>query len=141
MNTVWNPDLGVTDHVTPNASNIQKQDSTSCAANVLTANDNEASVLHSGNSCFTIGKSQVLLNDILHILDIKKKLLSVKKLCADNNFSITFDASNVSFKDRKSNDVVLIGGVVRGLYQLQIEDNKIPSINLGIKAPQSIWHA
>lgn len=125
----------------PHASDIQKQDSTPSAANILTANGNGVSISNSGNSCFSVGQSQILLNDILHVPAIKKKLLSVKKLCDDNNFSVTFDSSNVSVKDRKTNEVVLTGGVAGGLYQLHITNTKVPSINLGIKAPLAIWHA
>lgn len=58
------------------------------------------------------------MTNILHVPEIKKKLLSVKKLCDDNNIIVSFDLSSVSIKDRTTSENMLIGGVVDGLYQL-----------------------
>lgn len=80
------------------------------------------------------------MNNILHVPTVKKNLLSVKKLCDDNNQSITFDSSSVSIKDRATNMELIAGGVAEGLYQLENGDNLL-SINLGVKAPISVWHA
>ena len=79
--------------------------------NIITANGNGVSVSNTGHIHFSVGQKQILLKDILHVPAIKKKLLSVKKLCQDNNFSATFDNSTVSVKDRKIDKVVIVGGV------------------------------
>lgn len=125
INSVWYPDSGATDHVSPQSSDIQKKDSTPSAANILTANiltanGNGASVSHFSNSYYLVGKNQLVLKDILHVRGIKKKLLSVRKLCEDNDFSVTFNKSDVYIKDCKIDDVVLAGEVADGLYQIQI---------------------
>lgn len=140
-NVVWCPDSRATNHVTPTASDIQNKDATTSTTNILTANGNEVSILHSGKSCFSVGDSQIVLNDILHVPGVKKKLSLVKKFFDDNNFFVTFDSSHVFVNDCSSSEVVLTGGVAGDLYQLQFKNKKVPTINLGIKAQLSTWHA
>lgn len=122
-------------------SGIHLHDPVPSAPGVQIANGNQIPIMNSGSSKFSVGKSKLLLKNILHVFAVKKNLPSVKKLCDDNDFSITFDSSCVSVKDQKINENLIIGGVASGLYQLELGDETLPSINLGIKVPISSWHA
>lgn len=68
-------------------------------------------------------------------------MLSIKRLCDDNNITVTFDDSFVCFKDHKSHEEILTGGAANGLYQLDLGKKHSPNINLGVRAPLSIRHA
>lgn len=92
-------------------------------------------MLQYGNSSYQIANQNLLLNNILHLPEIKKNLLSVKKLCEDNNVSINFDSSVVHIKDQATNRDLLTGGITGGLYQLNLEEEKPPMTNLVSRVP------
>lgn len=94
-------------------------------------------MLKSGNSSYSLGNSNLLLTDILHVPEIEKNLLSVRKLCADNNILVTFDSSAVYIKDRATNKNLWTGGVAEGLYQLHLGDEESSKANLVTKVPIS----
>lgn len=110
VNAIWYLDPGATDHVIANTFDTQNRDFTPMASNGLIANGNKCSVLNSGSSSFSVANSQIRLNNILHVPDVKKNLLSVKKIYDENDFSVTFDSSSICIKDRKSNKVLLTEG-------------------------------
>lgn len=76
-NTIWYPDSGATDHVTANISDIQTRDPSPSASVILTANGNRVPILNSGNSSLSIGQSRLQLDNVLHVPEIKKILISV----------------------------------------------------------------
>lgn len=94
-NAVWYPDFGPTDHVTTNAVNIQKIDSSPSTLGILTANGNHVPPKHSGYSSFSVGGNVVKLDKILHVPDVKKNLISIKRMCCDNDLSIIFYSNSI----------------------------------------------
>lgn len=135
------PNSGATNHVTVDATDIQHMDLAPSADDILIANGNKLFVFNLGNSSICIGPNCLQLNNILHIPEVKKNLLLINKLCNDNNISVTFDNFTVCFKDRNTNKELLTRGVADGLYQLKLGDEHLLMVNLGVKAPFSIWHA
>lgn len=138
---MWYPVSGATNHVTGNSSDIQHQDSTPATSGVQIANGNEIPVLNSGSSEYTVGQSIVVLREILHVLYVRRNLMSIKRLRDDNCVFVKFDSSSVSVKDRRTNELLVSDDMADGLYKLEIGDKPLSSINLGVKVPTSIWHA
>lgn len=58
---------------------------------------------------------------------------------SDNAFSITFDDSSVSVKDRRTNRVVAVGAAVDGLYQLDLSGQHQSEANSLVNL--ELWHA
>lgn len=110
-------------------------------SSILTANGNQVPIKHSGNSSFSIGGNTIKLDKILHVPNVKKNLISVKQLCCDNDLSIIFYSSYVCLKERSTGRKVATDGVIDKLYHLNLEEDWLPSINLGVKAPFDICHA
>lgn len=119
---MWYPDSGVTNHVTTNVVNIHTLDSSPSTSGILTANGNRVSVENSGHSSFLVGRNILKLDKILHVPDVKKNLISVKRLCHDNDLSIVFYPDSVCLKERKMGRTVFIDGVKDDLYQLNLEE-------------------
>lgn len=55
-----------------------------------------------GHSKFPVSSKSILLKDILHMLEVKKNVLSVYKVCKDNNVSFAFNKNIVYVKDRET---------------------------------------
>lgn len=51
------------------------------------------------------------LNDMLHVPLATHNLLSINKLCNDNNLSLVFDSQKVEARDKATGEVVLKGRV------------------------------
>lgn len=140
-NAIWYLDSGATDHVTRNPSDIHLHGPVLVTPSVQITNGNQIPLMHSSSSKFSVGSSRLLLKNILHVPTMKRNLLSIKKLCDDNGLSVTFDSSCVFVKDWKTNEQLITRGVADGLYQLELGNKSLLSINLGIKVPVSTWHA
>jgi len=80
------------------------------------------SIKNTSNSSYRCKNKYLKLNGILHAPDVKKNLLSIRKLCSDNVVRVEFDDKIVSIKDRETDDVLLTRGIRDGLYHVNLED-------------------
>lgn len=122
-NTVWYPDSGTSDHVTGDPSSIQTTDNVQSAKSLTMANGKNVPISSSGSSNFIITDKTVAIKDILLAPTIAKNLLSVSKLCSDNDVSLRFDKHNVYLKDHQGSEV-MIGKENKGLYQVDLKNKK-----------------
>lgn len=81
-------------------------------------------------------KKSIKLKDVLTVSSSLKNLLSIKKLCDDNNVWVGFNYDKVQVQDRGSNKLLLEGG----LYKLPTMETKNLEV-LGVeKASMDLWH-
>lgn len=106
---------------------------------VLAANNTSMPISNTGNSRFYYGNNLLELHDVVHCPSISKNLLSINKLCSDNDFSVTFDDSSISIKDRHTHSVVATGRVVNRLYQLDLGNRRQSEANSVVNL--ELWHA
>lgn len=78
-NTAWYPDLGASDHVTGDLTNLQITDDV-VGKNIIVANGNHILILHSGDSNFLIAMPSLKLTDILHA-PVESRRWSMHKRC------------------------------------------------------------
>lgn len=69
---------------------------------VTAGNGNTLQIASIGNTILTNGKYSLNLNNILHVPDIAKNLVSVSKLAKDNNAFIEFHDNYCLVKDKGS---------------------------------------
>lgn len=109
---------------------------------ILVAGGSSLPITTFDNSIFVQGRNPQLikLNQVIHSPLITKNLLSIHKLCQDNDYSVSFDKSSVSVKDRRSNKLVAAGDAIKGLYCLDL-NKKSPEANSMVKGSLDLWHA
>uniref|UniRef100_A0A803NGE1 Retrovirus-related Pol polyprotein from transposon TNT 1-94 n=1 Tax=Cannabis sativa TaxID=3483 RepID=A0A803NGE1_CANSA len=122
ISTAWYLDNGATHHMTNDAENLTTATDYKGKAKVVVGNGSSLSIHHLGTSSVpTILPNQsLLLQDILHVPNVTKNLLSISKFTKDNNVTIEFDDLSCLIKDKKTSRVLLQGHLNDGLYKLKV---------------------
>ena len=83
----WYPDSGATNHITSAEDNLTMKQEFTGSEKVLLGNGMGLQISHIGCSFFSTPdhRKSLILDQLLHVPQITKNLLSVSKFCADNN--------------------------------------------------------
>ena len=120
----WYMDSGATSHVTSELGNLSIS-SDYKGKNKLCVGDVKAlTISHVGSSLLSSKTQPLLLNNILHVPQITKNLISVSKFTRDNDVIIEFFSDGYLIKDKTTRQVLLKGTLKRGLYQLDTSQIK-----------------
>ena len=85
---------------------------------------------HIGHSLFTNSNRTFVLNNLLHVPNITKNLISVSQFAQDNNVYFEFHPFYCLVKDQVSGKVLLQRTLNQGLCQFHLsKHSKIPSHN------------
>lgn len=138
----WLPDTGSTNHVTPDLSSFDGYDSYYGEDNLHVGNGTGLPILHIGSSSFYSPNKTFSLNNILHVPDIKQKLLSVQKFCHDNHVFFEFHSTFFYVKDKSTRITLLTCPSVNGLYSFSLPRVKpVPKVAFSTsRASSSTWH-
>ena len=79
-------------------------------------NGNGLEISHIGSFVFQAENSKFLVNDILHVPKITKKLFFVQRFTQDNRVVFEFQPSYCSVKDTKSGQELIRGKAKDGLH-------------------------
>ncbi|KAI4387440.1 hypothetical protein MLD38_005274 [Melastoma candidum] len=114
----WLIDSGATHHVTTNIANLHNVATYQGPSTVKLGNGSHADILHTGDR--SLGSESGVLNlfNILHTPAISQNLISVSKLCRDNNVFVEFHPDVCFVKDKSTNQILLQGTMHQGLYTL-----------------------
>jgi transposase InsO family protein len=139
----WLTDTGATDHITANANNLSPQAPYQGQEQVSVGNGQNLPIQNIGNSQLHTKYYQFQLKNVLHVPRIASNLLSVHKLCLDNNCSCYFDAKKFSIQDLPTGRILYKGLSNNGVYPIQ-SPMFIPAANKTACAAHSIssdkWH-
>lgn len=122
----WFLDSGATHHMTNEAQNFSNKQDYKEESKVLIGNGSALLITHIGSN-FIYSSSvndHLILNDILHIPNINKNLLSISQFTNYNNVTLEFDSTCCVVKDKKTRQVLLRGTLLNGLYQLHVLHSK-----------------
>jgi uncharacterized membrane protein YgcG len=114
----WYVDTGATDHITHDLDRLTTKERYTGGDQVHVASGSGLSITHVGNSLVTGLDRPLYLKHILHVPQINKHLLSVRKLVLDNNAFVEFHPNCFFVKDRITKTILLRGGCKHGLYTL-----------------------
>jgi hypothetical protein len=89
-------DTGATDHITVNPTNFTTQAPYIGSDQVAVGNGQNLPINTISNTLLHTQTHKFCLNDVLHVLKIASNLLSIHKLCHDNNRSCYFDSHKFS---------------------------------------------
>nr|KYP45414.1 Retrovirus-related Pol polyprotein from transposon TNT 1-94 [Cajanus cajan] len=114
----WYPDSGATNHLTPDLNNLGSRTTTIGQDKIHMGNGQAIGINHTGTSMFHTRMSPkvFILKDLLHVPHITKNLLSVSKLCRDNEVYLEFHINHCFVKSQDSKEILLQGNLKNGLY-------------------------
>jgi histone deacetylase 1/2 len=105
---------------------------------VHTANGSGMRISNTGQSSIPTHTSTPLyLKNVLHVPEVTRSLLSVKKLTRDNNVFVEFHPDDVFVKDRDSREVVLSGRSQGELYPIGAPPLQVFS---SVRVSSAKWH-
>lgn len=135
VNALWNPDTTATGHVSSTLNMLHQSKSTKNHPGIIVVNG------ATGNSKFLKQGKEICVNDIAIVSSISRNLLSVYRLCNDNNISYWFDQNSVAIVDLQTKKVLARGGVSGGMYELNLESSeKKHEANAVDSVPMTLWH-
>ncbi|KAG6666675.1 hypothetical protein CIPAW_01G048700 [Carya illinoinensis] len=101
-NTSWHLDIGATDHMIANEGILHSLTPYQGHDGIMVGNGKVLPITHVGQAIVGSSNSQLLLNDVLVVPEIKKNLLSVSKLTTAYPLQFEFDGTGFVLKDRET---------------------------------------
>jgi hypothetical protein len=137
-------DSGATDHITSELEKLTARNKYNGDEQVHAANGTCMEIHHVGHSILCSPTRNIHLNNILHVPNAHKNMLSVNRLAKDNNAFLEFHPNHFSIKEQAMRITLLTGRCEDGLYPLKLSSSNQASTNkqaLGVVKPSvSLWH-
>ena len=89
----WYPDSGATSHLTNDPEGVDVPAIYSGNEQVMVGNGQSLSISHTSSLSTLVPQSSLFLSNVLVVLGIKKKLISISQLTKDNNCCVIFSPS------------------------------------------------
>jgi histone deacetylase 1/2 len=115
----WYNDTGATDHITSDLDRLTLREKYTGGDTVQVGNGASLRILHTGSCSLHTDTRPLALNNVLHVPNISKHLLSVHKLSRDNNVFFEFHPWSYFIKDRATRQLLLEGKCESGLYPIK----------------------
>ena len=112
----WYMDTRATYHLTLNFNNLNAHTPFASLDKVVIGNGNCLNISNIGYS--TILSVSQSLKNILHVPQLTTNLISVNRLCINNNVTMEFFTNGFVMKDQASKKALLQGNLNHGLYKL-----------------------
>ena len=110
-------DSGATHHFTPDLQMLSNKIPYQGCDQVTIGNGKQISISNTGSTFLNTPSTSLHLKHVLHTPEISHNLISVRRLCADNNVSVEFFPNCFVVKDLRSKQILLQGNLDRGLYK------------------------
>uniref|UniRef100_A0A2N9FEK0 Reverse transcriptase Ty1/copia-type domain-containing protein n=1 Tax=Fagus sylvatica TaxID=28930 RepID=A0A2N9FEK0_FAGSY len=115
---MWLTDPEATDHITSNLNNLTTQAPYTGSDQVEVGNSQNLPINTIGNAHIHTKTHKLCLNNVLHVPQIASNLVSIHKLCHDNNCSCYFDSHKFSVQDLPTRKVLYKGLSENGIYPI-----------------------
>ena len=123
----WLTDTGATNHLTANLNNLQGPATYKGTEQVSVGNGQSIPINNIGNGQLCTKFYNFRLQNLLHSPRISSNLLSVHKLCKENNCSCYFDSNKFLIQDLPSGKVLYKSFSKNGLYPIHTHSTS-PSV-------------
>ncbi|CAH9090193.1 unnamed protein product, partial [Cuscuta epithymum] len=104
---LWYPDSGASAHMTSSEGILSNKSPYSGTMSVSVANGIKLPIANIGDISLNTPTRPLSLKSVFHVPQIKFNLISIQKLCADNNCVAIFDKNSFFVKDKISGAVLL----------------------------------
>lgn len=118
VDTNWYIDSGATDHITSELDKLTVKDKYAGNDQVHTASGSGMDINHVGRTIIHTPTHKLYLNNVLHVSDTKKNLISAYRLMLDNHAFIELHPSFFLIKDQATKMPLLRGRCRAGLCPL-----------------------
>ena len=144
----WLTDTGATDNLTANMTNLNTHTPYKGTDQVAVDNGQSIPINNIGTSQLCTKFHNFRLQNLLHSSKISSNLLSIHKLCKDNNYACYFDSNKFIIQDLSSGKVLYKGLSENGLYPIHSNHSSVqtlaasPSMSafLSTKNKWQLWH-
>jgi histone deacetylase 1/2 len=138
---IWYTDTGATDHITGELDKLTMHDRYNGTDQIRTASGAGMDIKHVGNSVIHTPNRDLHLNNVLHVPQAAKNLVSVHRFTRDNQTFMEFHPDFFLVKDQATKKVLLRGKCRGGLYPLQhTSDPRKQALSI-TKPSTSRWHS
>jgi hypothetical protein len=114
----WYLDSGATDHITSELEKLTLHDHYNGADQIRVANGASMDMLHTGKSIILSSSRPLYLNQVIHVPNAHKQLVSIHRFTLDNNTFIELHPTFFLIKDTATKMVLLRGPCKGGLYPI-----------------------
>jgi len=137
----WYPDTGASAHMTPFDGNLVSKIPYHGSTKIMVADGTKLPVNQAGRCYIPTSSCPLCLNSVFHVPSLKQNLISIKRLCRDNNCQVLFDDTSVSIQDKTTGTVLLRVASNGDLYPIHIPSSS-PSLlgNFSVVQPAQVWH-
>jgi hypothetical protein len=141
----WYSDSGATHHITSDLANLNvRADEYHGPDQIRVGNGTSLPIKHIGSTQFSTPTTSFLLNNVLHVPQISKNLISVHKFTKDTNTSMAFRPSCFRVQALDSGKTLLCGPSKDGLYPFPLLPSKAsssPTALFGERTSIHQWHS
>ncbi|CAH9099478.1 unnamed protein product, partial [Cuscuta europaea] len=136
---LWYPYSGASAHMTASEGILQNKSVYIGYNSVSVANGAHLSSCHVGDVALPSSGRSLTLKSAYHVPQLKYNLISIQRLCADNNCTLIFDKNSFFIKDKASGATLLRVSSSGPLYPLHLPSS--PSLVLAsVLASGPMWH-
>lgn len=114
----WYFDTVASAHMTPSKGNFIQKNPYTGSDHVLVGNGTLLNIENIGYAQLPSTSRPLHLQSIFHVPQLRHNLISVKKLCRDNNCKVDFDDSSVCVKDKVTGKPLLQASIKGDVYPL-----------------------
>ena len=107
VDTNWYMDTGATNHITGELEKLTIRDKYSDNEQVHVANGTGMEIGYVGHSILHSPRTHIHLNNVLHVPQASKSLISVNRLARDNNAFLEFHPNHFSIKEQGTKRTLL----------------------------------
>ncbi|XP_070679388.1 uncharacterized protein [Malus domestica] len=115
---VWLTDSSANHHMTSKMGNLSLSTPYPSNKIIQTANGAGLAISHIGSSLLRTPMQPIRLNSILYVPKLSQNLLSVHKICLDNNCWMIFDTFSFWIQDKTTGRILYKGLCHNGLYPI-----------------------
>lgn len=112
----WFPDTGASNYMTADPGKLNSVIHYYCPEKIMVGNGKSIDITHIGTTTLDVGNTEIRVDNVLVVPDIKKSLISVSQLTSDLPYIIEFSSSSFVIRDREAKSVIATGIRSNDLY-------------------------
>ncbi|KAJ9568078.1 hypothetical protein OSB04_004044 [Centaurea solstitialis] len=118
-NPKWLFDSGASHHITNDLNALSLHSPYDGTDELVIGDGSSLTITHVGSLVIKFFNTSFILNNVLCVPSISKNIISISRLCIDNNILIEFFSFNFIIKDFQTKQILLRGTTSRGIYELR----------------------
>ncbi|KAK1408451.1 hypothetical protein QVD17_40235 [Tagetes erecta] len=135
----WLFDSGASHHITNDLNALSLHAPYDGNEELIIGDGSSLTITHIGSINLTFSNTSITLKNVLCVPSISRNIISISRLCIDNNILIEFFHFNFVIKDYRSRLPLLRGTASRGIYELRPSSLLPQAFHLQLNKA-SFWH-